>query len=462
MQYKDSRVKIEQGIQDWQVIQQYNGYGEISLEGTHQAEEIGKKEIWVRIVSETTGESIQWWKKTHRKNILQWNIKLCDIPVGGPYRIESCMTDSEDEGRLWEAEHGDMRHHIYVGDVYIIAGQSNAAGYGKDPISDEPELGVHMFRHNGKWDLASHPLNDSTDTEYKAIIEKMNAGQSPYLHFAKYVKKETGCPIGLIPTALGASPLKQWMPNGSLYNNMITMTRDASPIGVKGIFWYQGCADAIDGNTENFKNDFEKVIEGWRHEFGKDIPVFMFQLNRLVCQSTEGSDKSWSCIRAMQRKTAKDISRVYILPTLDVSLSDQIHNSSSANLILGERLAKAVLAVIYGKKMQWKAPDFQTAWTVEEMLYLEFDSVYGGLFSYEIPPEETSFVIEDEKGRIGIKEYFCQKNQICIKLERCPQGKCFVSGGYGQNPKGILPVDFANHFPIIAFCKEQIEKRRKK
>lgn len=83
MQYKDSRVKIEQGIQDWQVIQQYNGYGEISLEGTYQAKEIGKKEIWVRIVSETTGERIQWWKKTHRKNILQWNIKLCDIPVGG-------------------------------------------------------------------------------------------------------------------------------------------------------------------------------------------------------------------------------------------------------------------------------------------------------------------------------------------------------------------------------------------
>ena len=62
------------------------------------------------------------------------------------------------------AQRGDTRQHWGVGDVWLIAGQSNCAGYGKDPVEDPSELGVHLLGNDLHWDLATHPLNDSTNS----------------------------------------------------------------------------------------------------------------------------------------------------------------------------------------------------------------------------------------------------------------------------------------------------------
>lgn len=43
----------------------------------------------------------------------------------------------------------DTIHHIGVGDLYVIAGQSNAAGYGKDSIYNPSEIEVHLLRNRG-------------------------------------------------------------------------------------------------------------------------------------------------------------------------------------------------------------------------------------------------------------------------------------------------------------------------
>ena len=122
--------------------------------------------------------------------MMKSGIILEAIPAGGPYRVETCMKNGT-ASSFQEALRGDMIHQVYVGDLFVIAGQSNAAGYGKDPVEDGPELGVSLFGQRGIWELASHPLNDSTDSIYEQITERMNPGRSPYLHFAKYYKTQT-------------------------------------------------------------------------------------------------------------------------------------------------------------------------------------------------------------------------------------------------------------------------------
>ncbi|MEZ4628259.1 MAG: sialate O-acetylesterase [Eubacteriales bacterium] len=66
---------------------------------------------------------------------------------------------------------GDMVHHVGVGDVFVIAGQSNAAGRAKDPIEDAPEIGVSLLRDSGKWDLAAHPLGETTGSVHLGHFE---------------------------------------------------------------------------------------------------------------------------------------------------------------------------------------------------------------------------------------------------------------------------------------------------
>ncbi|HCQ00632.1 MAG TPA: hypothetical protein DIT99_08015, partial [Candidatus Latescibacteria bacterium] len=82
-----------------------------------------------------------------------------------------------------------------VGDLWIIAGQSNAAGYGRGPALDPPELGIHILKNEEVWDVAAQPLNDTTRSTHPNL-EQANPGHAPYLRFARDLKSALGYPIG--------------------------------------------------------------------------------------------------------------------------------------------------------------------------------------------------------------------------------------------------------------------------
>ena len=71
---------------------------------------------------------------------------------------------------------------------------------------------MSVLRPSGRWDLASHPLGETTGAVYVGHYENHNPGHSPWLHFAKRLKRELGYPIGLVPCAYGGAPLRWWNP----------------------------------------------------------------------------------------------------------------------------------------------------------------------------------------------------------------------------------------------------------
>lgn len=81
-------------------------------------------------------------KITHGGEIIEFNLK---IAAGGPYRIETYFR----RGVSNECP-GDRRANISVSDIYLIAGQSNAVGNGRDLFCEESDNSLHLFRKNGK------------------------------------------------------------------------------------------------------------------------------------------------------------------------------------------------------------------------------------------------------------------------------------------------------------------------
>lgn len=221
-------VLIEKGPLDWQIFQQQEGRASIAAEGRfalREGEAFSRPTVWLRLVREDSGLTVTGWQKAQMLPENRWKGAL-SAPAGGLYRLESCLAE-EDAAALEWGVRGDMRHHLGVGDLYVIAGQSNSAGYGKDPFYDPPELGVHLCRNSLRWDLATHPMNDSTESAHPVNTEGANSGASPYLSFAKTLKRELGYPIGLIQTSLGGSPLSRWNlnENGDLYRGMMEAIR---------------------------------------------------------------------------------------------------------------------------------------------------------------------------------------------------------------------------------------------
>ena len=238
-------VIIEQGPQNWQILQQKNGFAQAQLSGSVLVEswDLACEDavVILRVLDENTNARVTapvLVKPIDGK----WSATL-EIPAGGPYRIESYFRYNQ-----FGEKRGDRRFHIGVGDVYVIAGQSNAAGNGKDAVDDPISMDVHMFRMSGTWDIASHPIHDGTDAQFPLSQDRTQAGHSPWLTFGKTLAKNLGYPIGLIPTAVGGVPLSMWdrAVDGCLFDNMLEIVRQAGG-EVKGILWYQGCSDTSPG-----------------------------------------------------------------------------------------------------------------------------------------------------------------------------------------------------------------------
>lgn len=450
-------VRIEKGISDWQILQQQNGQADAKLGGTFEQKNPGKEtQIFVRVVLEDTGDIVCFWEKAvvdeEQKN---WSICLKKIPAGGLYRVETCMKETPETSYEWGIR-GDMVHHVGVGDVFALAGQSNSAGYGKDSVYDPPELGVHLYKNSDRWDLASHPLNDSTGTRHQVNTEEVNSGHSPWLSFGKYMKRYLGYPIGLIQTALGGSPLSAWNPEeeGYLYENMVERIHSQGG-KIKGVLWYQGCSDTMGGElTNEYGSRFANMVQSLRLRLqDENLPFFTLQLSRNMTKPmhTESS-QAWSLVREAQREVAKLIPFIYVLPTIDGMLSDMIHNSASFNLVLGERIAKQALAKLYGIPTLCDAPDLTAAVWEKDRLILCFAPVYDYLYAFEMEPDELPIIIEDEKGRLEIEAYhMCKSSKIELVTVRKPHGETWIYCYFGANPKEHCIVDYATHYPILGF-----------
>lgn len=452
---------IENGLADFEIIQQINGLGTISLFGIYLYEGEAELKVHIRLVREDTGSVIIPWTQCQHTKEGKWNVTLKNIPAGGLYRIETYMFQPENRSIQWGIR-GDMRHHIGVGDVYIIAGQSNSAGYGREPVNDPPEMDIHLLRNNGRWDIATHPMNDSTDTLHVENMEGGNSGHCPYLNFARIIKKEMGYPIGLIQASLGGSTLSAWNPDeeGILYRNMLNIINNIyKQKAIKGVLWYQGCSEAMMGKSDLYYKGFSNFVFRLRRDLeDNDLPFFTVQLNRYTAASTEETDRSWGKLREAQRQAAKKIKGVYIVPSIDAMLSDPIHNSSNANMMIGERIASIALKYLYKRGFKYEAPDLKNAKKVDlNNILLTFDNVNNRLNTYEVLACELPFRVEDSEGFIDVESY--QQNShdsILLTLKREIKGKAFVHGAYEQNPGRFIPFDFSSNLPMLSFYGEEV------
>lgn len=454
-------VLIEKGPCDWQIFQQENGQAEIEVYGTYiipPGVEMTNPVVYLRIVQEDSGRDVLAWQPAKILDNQQWELALT-IPAGGLYRLESCLADSTNEVLEW-ATRGDMRYHLGVGDLYVIAGQSNSAGYGKDTFYDPPELGVHLCRNSMRWDLAVHPMNDSTDIAHPTNLEGANPGASPWLSFAKTIHRETALPVGLIQASLGASPLSRWNPHqeGDLYQSMMETIQKLGG-QIKGVLWYQGCSDTGEEESKTYVERFCEMVGAFREELGKDIPWLTVQLNRqLKIPGQIPADDGWGRIREAQRQAARKLFNVWVISARDCSLCDAIHNTAAANVMLGERVARVALKVLYQKPGWELPPDLASAQRKEDGIELTFSHVAARLLAFDSP--ETicrGFTLWDEhRNEIPILRAEINGNHVRLFLQEAPQGRMFVSAGWQMDPPASLPVDASTRQPMLSFYNVEV------
>ena len=457
-------VVIDSGPSDWQIFQQEaTGCANIRLAGRWAAE--GKaRGVELRLVCQDTGvvpsAGMDWQSATmHRDGT--WSAGLRGVPAGGLYRLETRMWAVGPDG-LAEFR-GDMRHCLGVGDLWVIAGQSNSSGYGQGPCHDPPELGVHVLNNAMRWALGTHPLSDSTDIAHPANRGTRNGGHAPWLHWAQLIKRAMGFPIGLIQTSLGGSPLVTWNPTEPgehpLYETMLEAVAGAGG-KVRGILWYQGCTDATEGTgtATTYRRRFTGAVRAWRKGLKSPrLPVLTVQLNRLLEDPGPTGDDNWSIVREAQRQAAHDLANVTVTPALDLGLSDTIHNSPTANMLLADRVARAALGAVYGKDVDYLAPEPIRARRLnrDKVVEITFANVTSHLEPLDLT--DQPFHLIDTRGVVPIEQArYPGGATVRLRLGRGLCGKAILHGAHGANPP-VVPQDAARMMAMLGFYGLAVE-----
>ena len=465
-------VTITGGAAPWQIFQQgSDGTAAIHLTGEyrliHLSQELplefsevdyAKTTIKARIALQATSENVVPWTEATVLDESHWEITFPHVPAGGLYRIETYM-DYEGWDGL-SCTRGDMVHNIGVGDIFVIAGQSNAAGRAKNPVADEPELGVHVLRTSAVWELATHPLGETTGAVHVGHYENHNPGHSPWLHFAKRLKKELGYPIGLVPTAYGGSPLRWWNPeeNGALFTNMMEMLEDFD-IHPKAVLWYQGEAEGFEDSAETYPERFAALVRHTRSHLNQpELPFITVQLNRCMTESSEKLDRQWGMVREAQRKAMYDIPYVSVVPANDLALYDFIHNSAQGNLVVGERCALAALDLCYGRSTDWRAPEPESVrLTAPDTVELKLSRIRNWVNPFDVPAAWIPFDAEDGSGLLHPVSYVTGNDSLTFTFER-PLGEgAVLHGAWRMNPGYNVPCD-CMRISMLSFYNIPIEK----
>ena len=218
----------------------------------------------------------------------QWRVALDPMPAD---KLESL--DRPPGGRtltivtvLGKKKASKSFSDILIGDVWLCSGQSNMAGAVKhnranqDPNDDLMKSNLPAIRHtraNGEWMLATAP----------SIAHFTRVG----FCFARKVQQEIKVPIGLINASTGGSRIESWMrvppkqlPEDGASTRRVSYgglhQKHIAPLvgyGMRGALWYQGEANAGEGQSYFLK--MESLINDWRASWQLgDFPFYFVQL----------------------------------------------------------------------------------------------------------------------------------------------------------------------------------------
>ena len=249
-------------------------------------------------------------------------------------------------------------------DIYLLIGQSNAAGRGYLLPEDETTYldGVMQWDPSTeKVVKAIQPLNLLSTVRKAAAVQRFNLSGP----FASKIYKETGRPVLLVVNARGETLISAWMKEGNggvittydaerddpekvgqsvwLYSEAVRVTKQAMRHGtLKGILWHQGCGNSSEANSKTYLSALKKVVTDLRTDLGcPDVPFVAGQL--------APDFKNAPYFNPEIIKIGDVIDNAYCATSEDCLTIDLTHFDRNSLIMMGERYADIILKQVYGK-----------------------------------------------------------------------------------------------------------------
>ena len=220
--------------------------------------------------------------------------------------------------------------------LFLLVGQSNMAGRGTVEEQDRtPHPRVLMLNKAGAWVPAIDPLH----------FDKAAAGVGLGKTFgALYADAHPGITVGLIPCAVGGSPIDAWKP-GAFYagtkshpwDDAMQRAQLALKSGtLKGILWHQGESDSSDKLAPGYEAKLHDLIARMRKELAApEVPFIVGQMGKFA--EAPWNDARVQVDRAHQELPKKVKHTAYVSAEGLKHRGDKLHFDSASCREFGKR-----------------------------------------------------------------------------------------------------------------------------
>jgi hypothetical protein len=235
-------------------------------------------------------------------------------------------------------------------DLYLLIGQSNMAGRGKVEAQDTTvHSRVFALDKNNEWIPAKDPVH------FDKKVAGVGLGRTFGIEMAKVNPKAK---IGLIPCAVGGSPIDAWKVGGyhtqtksHPWDEMEKRLKAALKSGaLKGILWHQGESDSNPEKCYEYELKLKDLILRVRSlvdnpnvpfvagEFGK----FKLKENKEKYPQLKPAPAE-IVMKSTKRVIKNDKNAAFVKSKGLTHKGDKTHFNAEAYRILGKRYAKAMI-----------------------------------------------------------------------------------------------------------------------
>lgn len=281
----------------------------------------------------------------------KWLVELPETNYGGPYDLTVRFDDRT-----------EVLNDIYVGEVYLFAGQSNMQFKMRESSTPfgEDNGKLRMFCTDR---LAEGERFSSSDGWVVCSKENSADWSAIAYHTANEISKK-GVAVGVVACYQGAStieswvladtfkkigieipadkkhidhvyePFKAWQNGGDLYNFAFSQVK---PFSFSAVVWYQGESDTTPAEGEVYGDELCELIKIWRKDLSNDsLPFVIIQIADYVNANPEG----WRLVQEAQLKVQERLPCVKTVISRDVCENAYIHPPTK------DKLAKRVAKVL--------------------------------------------------------------------------------------------------------------------
>ena len=196
---------------------------------------------------------------------------------------------------------------VGVGDVFVIAGQSNASGRAATNQKwQHPTLIACMYGNDRRWKVMRDPIDSVAGQPNEVSREGIPVGGSIWPLLATRIMRYQNVPVAFIPVPKGGSSVAAWRCNDAqpddpqtLYGNMLRRVKAAAS-GIRAILYWGGEIDGgmLHRTGPQYLAYFEPFAGDVQRDFG--VPLVEAQIGEVRWKM---GTVSLNAVRVAQRET---------------------------------------------------------------------------------------------------------------------------------------------------------------